>query len=266
MDALEDSEPEVDGAEDSDTKETVLDVDHSLDAVLAKRKTMKLCGVINRLQVLILVDSGSVGSFVSKQLAQQITQEATACEPTQYVAADGSPMVCNTRIEKLHWSCQGHTFVSIVGILPLKCFDMILGQDWLESCSPMWVHWVKKQMRFTHQGKRVMLTGVTQDAKQCAPAHESKIKGLLKRQAITYCIQLHMVSDPHDSSLSECLESVAGVQESAIPSDIQKLLSIYEDVFQTPSALPPPRPFDHQIHLLLGAQPVNVRPHRYSPL
>jgi hypothetical protein len=75
-----------------------------------------------------------------------------------------------------------------------------------------------------------------------------------------------MVSDPHDSSLSECLESVVGVQESAIPSNIQKLLSVYEDVFQIPSALPPPRPFDHQIHLLPGAHPVNVRPYRYSLL
>ena len=79
MDALEDSEPEVDGAEDSDTKETVLDVDHSLDAVLAKRKTMKLCGVINRLQVLILVDSGSVGTFISSELAKKLPHVLTAC-------------------------------------------------------------------------------------------------------------------------------------------------------------------------------------------
>ena len=76
---MEDSEPEVDGAEDSDTKETVLDVDHSLDAVLAKRKTMKLCGVINRLQVLILVDSGSVGSFISTQVAAQLQSKIQSC-------------------------------------------------------------------------------------------------------------------------------------------------------------------------------------------
>jgi hypothetical protein len=37
---------------------------------------------------------------------------------------------------------------------------MILGEDWLEACSPMWIHWVKKQMRFTHKGKRIMLKGI----------------------------------------------------------------------------------------------------------
>lgn len=73
LDALEDSGIEADGDEDLDTEEIILFVGHSLDAVLAKRKTMKLCGVIGSLQVLILVDSGSVGSFVSKKLAQQIT-------------------------------------------------------------------------------------------------------------------------------------------------------------------------------------------------
>lgn len=43
------------------------------------------------------------------------------------------------------------------------------------------------------------------------------------------------------------------------------LLDQHDDVFQAPTTLPPPRPFDHRIPLLRGAQPVNVRPYRYSP-
>lgn len=113
-------------------------VGHSLHSECPKRRTMSLCAKIGKLQVLILVDSGSVGSFISQQLANQLAVPTSDCEPTRYMAADGRPMICDKRIEQLSWSYQGHTFVSNVGILPLKCFDMILGEDRLEASSPMW--------------------------------------------------------------------------------------------------------------------------------
>ena len=64
--------------------------------------------MIGKLQVLILVDSGSVGSFISQQLVAQLSVMTSDCEPARYVAADGSPMICDKRIEQLTWSCQGH--------------------------------------------------------------------------------------------------------------------------------------------------------------
>lgn len=75
---------------------------------------------------------------------------------------------------------------------------------------------------------------------------ETKLKGLLNRQALTHCIQFQFAS--HDEveyeqpSSSEC---VAVLQDTTLPANIQKLLDLYEDVFQTPTSLPPPRPFDH---------------------
>lgn len=141
------------------------------------------------MQALILVDFGSVGTFISNRLAQKLSVPLFACELAQYMAADGSPMLCNQRIPNLKWSCQGHTFESNVGILPLKCFDMILGEVWLEACSPMWIHWSEKQMKFTHNGQRILLKGLTQEVSHCPPTIELKIKGLLKRQAITHCLQ-----------------------------------------------------------------------------
>jgi len=40
-------------------------------------------------------------------------------------------MICNSIIPGLQWSSQGHSFSVDAGVLPLKCYDMILGQDWL---------------------------------------------------------------------------------------------------------------------------------------
>jgi hypothetical protein len=50
-------------------------------------------------------------------------------------------MVCSQKIIDLWWLTQVYSFTSTFGILPLKCMDMILGQDWLEENNPMWVHW-----------------------------------------------------------------------------------------------------------------------------
>lgn len=150
--ALEDDD--LDSADDSEVPdEVVLAVDHSDSAPVAKR-TMKIHGKVGKLEVLILIDSGSVGSFISNQLAMKLQLPLTDCAPAKFVTTDGSPMTCTQKISQLLWIAQGHTFSSTVGILPLQCFDMILGQDWLEQCSPIWVRWAKKVMRFTMGGRR----------------------------------------------------------------------------------------------------------------
>lgn len=52
---------------------------------------------------------------------------------------------------------------------------------------------------------------------------------------------------------------------SSPPPAIQALLQKYKHLFQEPDSLPPPRECDHQISLVPGASPVNVRAYRYAP-
>jgi hypothetical protein len=56
---------------------------------------------------------------------------------------------------------------------------------------------------------------------------------------------------------------VPAPQALALSSDnlLQLLLSEFVDVFAEPTGLPPPRPFDHRIHLLPSTPPVAVRPY-----
>jgi hypothetical protein len=44
------------------------------------------------------------------------------------------------------------------------------------------------------------------------------------------------------------------------------LLQEFEDVFVTPTGLPPPRQFNHRIHLLPDTPPIAVCPYRYPQL
>lgn len=49
---------------------------------------------------------------------------------------------------------------------------------------------------------------------------------------------------------------------SEMTSEVKELLDSYEDVFQTPSELPPKRMQDHHIPIKAGSQPVNAHPYR----
>ncbi|WVZ96404.1 hypothetical protein U9M48_042044, partial [Paspalum notatum var. saurae] len=246
-------------------EETVMVVDSASVPSSLKRKTMRLHGKIGSRDILVLVDSGSVGTFISASLASQLEYKPQSCVQTQYVAADGSPMLCSQHIPYLQWWCQGHTFTSDVGILPLQCFDMIVGEDWLENCSPMWVDWRKKVMKFTHQGRRITLYGVRPAVTKCSAIGAGKLKGLLRRKAITHCVQLSQSTlDIADNVSAISMESSELLQ--AVPLEVREVLQKFDHLFQEPTELPPTRQYDHRIDLIPGAQPIQSRPYRYAPV
>lgn len=51
----------------------------------------------------------------------------------------------------------------------------------------------------------------------------------------------------------------------AWPDEIEAVLAEFSAVFSEPTGLPPARQFDHEIPLIPGSRPVNLRPYRYSP-
>ena len=50
-----------------------------------------------------------------------------------------------------------------------------------------------------------------------------------------------------------------------LPGEIQALIDEFADIFEPVSGLPPSRPGDHTIPLLLGVQPFKLWPYRYNP-
>jgi hypothetical protein len=233
-----------------------------------KRKIMRLHGSIGAIEVPILVDSGSVDMFISESLAKQLPCDMLEVPAAQYVTADGSPMKCSQVIHNLTWASQGHIFKSEVGVLPLKCFDMIVRLDWLEDWSPMWVHWGKKIMKFTYQGKRMTLKGVQPDVSKCTAISAGKLKGLLRRRAITHCVQMLPESPEHLDQQDTLVDSaICSISKSVDVPEIKELIQKFDHLFQEPepTVLPPSRQCDHQISLVPGATLVNVRAYRYSP-
>jgi hypothetical protein len=82
---------------------------------------------IGKHQVLVLVDSGSVGTFVSDKLVQTLGLHTEPCQSRTFKAAGGSQLHCSQKVPKLQWCVQGQQFHSEARVLNLRCYDMILG-------------------------------------------------------------------------------------------------------------------------------------------
>lgn len=158
-----------------------------------KRKTMRFRGFIGKQEILILLDSGSMSTSIREDLANSLNQNAQPCESLKYTAANGTTMLSDTVMPQLHWFIQGHSFTYDARIISLSGFDMILGADWLEDHSPMWVHWKKKLLTLPHKGRRIKLKGLHHHVAKCVQISPHKLKGLLKKKAITHCVQLKPV-------------------------------------------------------------------------
>ena len=146
-------------------------------------------------------------------------------------------MHCSTHLPAAVWRIQDCSFTSDLRILPLQHFDLILGMDWLESFSPMKIHWKLKWMSIPYENSTVLL------------------QGLLPHVPADTLVQICSIT------VSDQLAELA----SSIHPSVSAVLSEFAPVFAPVDGLPPERAFDHSIPLVAGAKPVYIRPYRYPP-
>jgi len=86
----------------------------------------------------------------------------------------------------------------------------------------------------------------------CPKLKIRKLKGLLRKGGVAHVVHLCPI-----------------LQDDNPPSDpppaVQQLIDSNIKLFQEPTFLPPAREFDHQIPLIPGVRPINIKPYRYSP-
>jgi hypothetical protein len=107
-------------------------------------------------------------------------------------------------------------------------------------------------MRFTHKQRRITLSGVKDCTDRCTPIKGNKLKGLLRKGAVTHLVQIQQ-------------ELILPQSTQHIPEDVQSLVAEHQQLFQPPASLPPSRAYDDKIPLIPGVKPINVKPYRYSP-
>jgi hypothetical protein len=124
-----------DSSSDSETETpsgAVMVLGKSSLSAASRKKSFQLHGTIGKHHLLILIDSGSVSSFISAELVEKLQCTTKPLPPATFVVANGAKMQCDTYVPQLEWMTQGHTFNHDVKVLSLGCYDMILGEDWLD--------------------------------------------------------------------------------------------------------------------------------------
>ena len=117
---------------------------------------------------------------------------------------------------------------------------MILGLDWLQSFSPMQIHWKQHWLSIPYEDKLVVLYGCNGDI------------------PVGSVLQLTAIQPDQQAESSDAV--------TAVPPEIAAMLQEFDAIFQEPTELPPPRSCDHSIPLIEGANPVFIRPYRYAPI
>ncbi|CAD6334945.1 unnamed protein product [Miscanthus lutarioriparius] len=166
--------------------------------------------------------------------------------------ANGEVLSCTHELRDQVWGTQGHSFSTTLKNIPIRGYDIILGMDWLETHSPMKIHWVDRWLQFSYQDKLITLQGIPTAVQLGPPVTHNQLLAFDKTDSILYLVQI------------QALEPAAP-QEPSLPLDLQHLLEQFKSVFEPPTTLPPSRLGDHSIPLLDGAQPFCLRPYRYNP-
>ena len=247
---IDQSESEHEDQGNSSSEESLLHISQYALAGSTTKRSIKLQGVVNGKQVLILVDLGSCGSFINTNAVEQLGLHTVKVDNVTVQVADGGKTIVNTAVTDLNWECQGHQFTNSFRVFNIPCYDVMLGMDWLDTCGKMWVDWPKKVMRFRHKWKRITLKGIKDKPRSCEPISAAELQQLAKQNVLAQLVRLCPISD--DNSTAD------------IPFEGEDVLKDYQQCFSTPKELPPHRSFDHRINMMPGVQPVNVKPYRYS--
>jgi hypothetical protein len=120
-------------------------------------KSLKFLGSIQGYEVMVLIDSGSFHSFVNMKLLRCLEEASDLISPVQVQVGNGSIDQCSKVFNQAICHIHDVQFVTNLKVLPLPFYDIILGMDWLELHSPMYIDWVNKWMTVNIAGQSMQL-------------------------------------------------------------------------------------------------------------
>lgn len=231
---------------------------------------MRLVGHYGQHKLHILVDLGRTHNFLDITTANQIGCKLETTKPMLVKAATGDTLQTNYKYAAFTWTVQGSAFTTEIRTVPLDCCDFVLGVQWLSTLGPILWDFLNLRMEFHLFGTKHVLRGIVKSGGKIIKG--SSLNKLMLQEPQIALIQLREIDDNQEdtqSFTSDILFSHISASGTANADDhaLQQLLHAFDDIFQEPKSLPPFRKgFDHQIPLLAGSNPVNLRPYRYSSL
>ncbi|XP_010501828.1 PREDICTED: uncharacterized protein LOC104779138 [Camelina sativa] len=198
---------------------------------ISSPRTMKLRGIVQEEDIVVMVDSGATHNFISSSMENRIG-----------IATKG---VCH------NVKLQLHGYAVVTSFLPLELGEanVILGMQWLETLGHTKVNWKEQRLGFWAGTEWVTLRG-----DHSLQNSEVSLKSLWKA-----------LQQDGEGILVDChnLQAVKGETKEDTLALYQPLFEEFSMVFAEPTGLPPSRGKEHPINLKPSAEPVSVRPFCY---
>jgi hypothetical protein len=218
-------------------------------------------GTVNKRTALILLDSGATCSIVSEYFLDQNQLKAVPMANHQQAeVANGKtiPMTHNFKGRlKIGRYLQNRDFK----VLPIRKFDIILGQDWLRDINPR-INWKNNVCQFKWNKRLVKLKPVNlqlrekEEGPQVQLVSHKQVGRLAKKEQ---CWLLDLRGMPKHPEEEE--------EQKTAPPELEMVLTQFKDVFPAdlPKRLPSPRP-EAQLRINTGThQPITGPLYRMSP-
>lgn len=154
---MEGNWPEDDGGGDTDDEDGI-DMDSpeiSLHAMTGSQspQTMRVKGFLRRLNLMILVDTGSTHNFLSPRVANKLGLPISKDSRFEVVVANGDRIHCLGACEGVKLLIQVLEIQTDFFILQLGGYDAVLGAQWLRTLGPITWDFSKLTMRFYIEGR-----------------------------------------------------------------------------------------------------------------
>ncbi|KAH9648537.1 hypothetical protein KPL70_025625 [Citrus sinensis] len=213
----------------------------------AAPRIMRVTAKVGPYEIMVLIDSGSTPNFISSRMANMSRLPIIPTAGFSVRVANGETLSCKGKFEQVQVLLQEVPFTLTLYSLPITGLDMVLGVQWLEMLDSVVCNWKQLTMDFTWENKSCRLQGIGPQSIQTASL--TKITKELRQGQSGFAICFHV-------NVEDSLNTTT--------PNMQDLLKEYNTLFQEPTKLPPRREIDHNITLIEGTEPVNVRPYRYA--
>jgi hypothetical protein len=212
-------------------------------------QNLKIEGYIKNKKVIVLIDSGSTHNFIHYKLAKALNCFVYLVPEFQVMIAYGGTINCLGKCSRINITMGEYVMNSPMISIPMGGVDVVLGIQWLQSLGTMAFNFQEIFMKFSLEGKEIELRGITGK-----PSKVISFNGMKK-----------LLKTGHQGVISQLCSLYVQTSKPSIPLDLQGIIDNNSKVFEDiPKGLPPTRNHDHDIHLIPGSVPPNIRLYRYS--
>lgn len=217
----------------------------------------RIFAVCGKQAVEVLIDTGSHSSFIQETLVDRLGLENEPSNRFKVYMGNGQHLFCERRCNGVKIIMQGHEFVVDLYVLPIWRIDIVFGMQWLRTLGPCLHDHEELTMKFSWNGRQVCLIG--KSGVDAGEVSKNKMSMLLQSHNICTLYTVYSMHEDGGNFPSFKIKSSSNKLNNAE----EIILKEYGKTFEEPKDLPPRRPIDHQIHLVQGSDPINVRPYRY---